>query len=272
MTIKRRDYYVYVYIDPRNLEEFYYGKGRGSRKDTHLRDESSDSEKSKRIREIRSAGQEPIIKVIASNLREDEAHLIETTLIWKLGKYTTNIAAGYFAGKFRPHDTLHIELSGFDYQNGLFYYNVGEGPHRDWDDYQKYGFISAGQGARWRDAILGFNIGDVFIAYLKRYGFVGVGRIKKKAEMIRNVYINKKRLLDLDLKCKKMDDNMDNSQLSEYVALVDWIRSVPREEAKWKSKGGLYTTTLVKASLDRQLTTIQFIEKNFKVSLTDLVK
>lgn len=30
------DYYVYVYIDPRSLEEFYYGKGKGSRKYAHL--------------------------------------------------------------------------------------------------------------------------------------------------------------------------------------------------------------------------------------------
>ncbi len=29
------DYYVYVYIDPTNHEEFYDGKGRGSRKDAH---------------------------------------------------------------------------------------------------------------------------------------------------------------------------------------------------------------------------------------------
>ena len=26
------DYYVYVYIDPRNFEEFYFGKGRGTGK------------------------------------------------------------------------------------------------------------------------------------------------------------------------------------------------------------------------------------------------
>ena len=26
-------YYVYVYIDPRNFEEFYFGKGKGSRKE-----------------------------------------------------------------------------------------------------------------------------------------------------------------------------------------------------------------------------------------------
>jgi len=31
------NYYVYVYIDPRNHEEFYYGKGKGSRKNfTHI--------------------------------------------------------------------------------------------------------------------------------------------------------------------------------------------------------------------------------------------
>ena len=45
------NYYVYVYIDPRNYEEFYYGKGRGGRKDVHL-DASGNSEKAKRIRAI----------------------------------------------------------------------------------------------------------------------------------------------------------------------------------------------------------------------------
>ena len=34
------EYYVYVYIDPRNFHEFYYGKGKGSRKDAHLLDSS----------------------------------------------------------------------------------------------------------------------------------------------------------------------------------------------------------------------------------------
>ena len=31
-----QNYYVYVYIDPRNNEEFYYGKGRGNRRYAHL--------------------------------------------------------------------------------------------------------------------------------------------------------------------------------------------------------------------------------------------
>ena len=63
---------VYVYIDPRNLEEFYFGKGRGSRKNAHLSDDS-DTEKSIRIRAIQKQGLEPIIRVIACNLTEQFA-------------------------------------------------------------------------------------------------------------------------------------------------------------------------------------------------------
>lgn len=203
------DYYAYVYIDPRNHEEFYYGKGVDSRKEAHLDDES-DSDKAKQIAEIQKEGLTPIVRVIARGLSEAEALLAEKTLLWKLGKWTTNIATGHFADKFRPHNMLHKELSGFDFRNGLYYYNVGEGTHRNWDDYVEFGFISAGQGARRRDAVLGFKEGDVFAAYLKRRGFVGVGRIVSRARRIQDVKIKGRPLLDYPLRCRKMDDNCDD--------------------------------------------------------------
>ena len=112
-------YYVYVYIDPRNFEEFYYGKGKGVRKISHLSDDNDDKTV-KRIREIEKSGLKPIIKVIAANLTENEAFLIETTLIWKLGRSLTNIVEGQFSEKFRPHNTLHRDLYGFDFQNGVY--------------------------------------------------------------------------------------------------------------------------------------------------------
>lgn len=265
-----KNYYVYVYIDPRNLEEFYYGKGKGSRKNAHLNDDG-DSEKAKRIKEIKKAGLSPIIRVIASGLTQEEAFLIETTLIWKLGKFTTNLASGHFMGKFRPHNTLHLEISGFDFQNGLYYYNVGESVHRFWEDYVEFGFISAGQALRFGKAMLGFEKGDVIVAYLKGAGFVGVGQITQKAKMIKDVSINGKRLLDLPLKCKKMNGNRNSKEKSEYVSLVKWIKAFPRNQAKWKRKSGLYTTTHVRASLDGQPETIAFIEKEFDVDLKKLI-
>ena len=152
ITDPKCDYYVYVYIDPRNFEEFYYGKGIGSRKSSHLND-NSDTEKAKRIKVIKAAGLDPIIKVIAKSLTDKEAFLIEKTLIWKLGKNLTNISSGHFDEKFRPHNTFHIDLSGFDFRNGLFYVNVGEGIHRCWDDCRNFGFLSAGQDKKYSDPI-----------------------------------------------------------------------------------------------------------------------
>lgn len=263
------NYYVYVYIDPRNLEEFYYGKGKGSRKNAHL-NEDSDSEKSKRISAIKAEGLEPTIRVIARNLTEHDALLVEKTLLWKLGKHLTNIASGHYSKNFRPHDTLHKKLPGFDFQNCVYYYNVGEGKHRNWDDYTTYGFISAGQAPRFRDAMLGFEIGDIVVAYLKKYGFVGVGRIIKTAKPVREVLINKKPLLNIPLKCKNIGDNSENDEKSEYVALVDWISTVYRENAKWKSKSGLFTSQLVRASLEAQTTTIEFLEKEFNINFAEL--
>ncbi len=264
------DYYVYVYIDPRNHEEFYYGKGVGSRKDAHL-DDQSDSEKAKRIGEIYREGLTPIVRVIARGLSEAEALLVEKTLLWKLGKWTTNMATEHFADKFRPHNTLHKELSGFDFRSSVFYYNVGEGTHRNWDDYVEFGFISAGQGARWRDAMLGFKEGDVFAAYLKRRGFVGVGRILSRARRIREVKIKGRVLLELPLRCQKMDDNCDDAERSEYVCLVEWLASVPREQAKWRATPKLYTTTHVRASLDGQRETVKFLEQEFKVPIREVI-
>jgi hypothetical protein len=265
--IQGADYYVYVYIDPRNLEEFYYGKGCGSRKDVHI-DAAGNSSKAKRIAAIRKAGEKPIIRVIARGLEEEQAYLIEATLLWKLGKFTTNQVAGHFQEKFRPRDTLHRELPGFDFQNRLYYFNVGERPYRKWEDYRKYKFISAGQGVRWRNAILGFHTGDVFAAYLKGHGFVGIGRIKESALRINQVVINSKPLVAL---CPNMSLNCESAEKSEYVAKVEWIKEVPAEKAKMKWKAGIYTTTHIRASLDRQPETVSYLSEAFGVKFDKIL-
>ena len=265
------NYYVYVYIDPRNFEEFYYGKGKGSRKGAHLNEET-DSEKSKRIRAIRKEGLEPIIRVIAQGLSERDALLVEKTLLWKLRKQLTNISTGHYSKNFRPHDPLHKKLSSFDYQNGLYYYNVGErGNHRNWDDYVRCKFISAGQAPRFRDAMLAFEVGDVIAAYLPKHGFVGVGKITKQAKPIRDVKIGGRPLLSLSLVCPNMADNSEDDERSEYVDIVRWFVTVKRDEAKFRSKSGLYTPQKVRASLDNQPTTVEFISKEFELDLYELI-
>jgi hypothetical protein len=55
-----------------------------------------------------------------------------------------------------------------------------------------------------------------------------------------------------------------------YVALVEWITSVPEGEAKFKS--GIYTTTHVRASLDNQPETRSYLEEAFDVSFKKLAR
>ncbi len=224
MTELASQYYVYVYIDPRNFEEFYYGKGKGSRKFAHLSDDK-DSEKTKRINEIKNVGLEPIIKVIAKGLTEQDALLIEKTLIWKLGKNLTNKSSGFFADMFRPHNTFHQELSGFDFKNGIYYVNVGEGPHRCWWDCMEFGFLSAGQDKKWSTPLTKLEPDDIVVAYLKKHGYVGIGKVKEKAIPVKNFKIEGKSLKVSILNDPHISENCDNDKTAGLVK-VEWITAV----------------------------------------------
>lgn len=76
--------YVYLYIDPRTDETFYIGKGVGTRAVAHLSD-TSESEKVERIQEIRDSGMEPRIEILRYGLTENEAFLVEASVIDFIG-------------------------------------------------------------------------------------------------------------------------------------------------------------------------------------------
>jgi hypothetical protein len=272
---KTSDYYVYVYIDPRNYEEFYYGKGKGSRKYAHLDDEK-DNKKVKRIQQIKKSGLRPIIKVIAANLTENEALLIETTLLWKLGRLLTNEVAGQFSEKFRHHNTLHLDLYGFDYKNGVYLVNVGDSKHRSWIDCKEFGFLSAGHGKKYSDPIKTLQVGDVVVAYLKRKqnvgGYVGIGTVTEPAVMAQYFRIDGKPLDQLSLFLPGIMNDADNPDKAEYIVRVSWDKTVDAENGKWKSNIGLFTTRLVKASLQHQPKTIDFLKSEFSINPNNLLK
>lgn len=262
-------HYVYVYIDPRNFEEFYYGKGIGSRSHAHLQ-ENNDSVKVARIRAIRAEGLEPIIRIIARGLSSEEALMVETALIWKLGRTLTNVAAGQYVGRFRPPDTWHKRLPRFDFENGIYYVNVGEGETRSWQDCQRYGFLAAGGAARWSDQLRALEIGDVVVAYLKGSGYVGVGTVVNEAVPFVSFEVDGVRLSQHDLAEPNIAHDADDRVVCEYLTEVRWEAAVAKAEAKWEPKSGLFTSQLVRASLEAQPRTISFVEEQFGVDLHEL--
>ncbi len=267
------EYYVYMYIDPRNNEEFYYGKGRGRRKFSHLRGKS-DTEKNKRIRAIKKAGQEPIIKVIAARLTEKEALLVETTLLWKLGRFTDNVASGTMSKKFRSKDTLHLDLPGFDLNNEIYRANVGEHSKlkrvgRKWEDCKKYGFFCAGSDRKWINLIKGLNVGDILVMYLTGKGFVGVGKVQAEAVPGKDFKVKGKSILNINTH-GSYDSNKNNLNKCQYMAKVKWIRKEDRENAvKAAGMGFNLRGTLVSISKNSKLN--QLINKAFNTDLYKLV-
>src|SRR6266576_2873098 len=78
-------YYVYVYVDPRDGRPFYVGKGKGSRVLAHL-SAAAESRKVAVLKELRDAGLEPAIDILAHGLRDEEtAFRIEAAVIDVIG-------------------------------------------------------------------------------------------------------------------------------------------------------------------------------------------
>ena len=78
-------YYVYLYVDPRTDKPFYVGKGVGSRVLAHL-GASGDSQKIRTIQDLRAAGLEPRLDILAHGIRNEETALrIEAACIDLLG-------------------------------------------------------------------------------------------------------------------------------------------------------------------------------------------
>lgn len=93
---RRLGHYVYLYVDPRDGRPFYVGKGVGERVLAHL-SERAESEKCRRIDELRALSMEPRIEILAHGLRDEETALrIEAAVIDLLGlKALTNEVRGW---------------------------------------------------------------------------------------------------------------------------------------------------------------------------------
>ncbi len=99
-------YYVYALVDPRDNKIFYIGKGKGDRVFQHaaaaIADNNTHNLKLDTIRSIKSEGKEVVHYIIRHNLEEQEAFLVESTLIDMLtyskfnhNNQLTNLIAGH---------------------------------------------------------------------------------------------------------------------------------------------------------------------------------
>jgi hypothetical protein len=144
--------------------------------------------------------------------------------------------------------------------SGLWYANVGEGPHRSWEDMRKYGFLAAGGGRVYSGRLDNLSPGDEVYAYQKGAGYVGYGTVVAQAAMARDVEIDGQPLLKLPLVQPQLAHRVDDPELAEHVVRVDWHKTFPISEAKTFT--GAFANQNVVCKL-RDPATIEFLRRVF---------
>jgi len=73
-----------------------------------------------------------------------------------------------------------------------------------------------------------------------------------------------------EYKCVYVQSAEDDDEC-EYLVAVKWIKQVPRDDARFRRRAGLFTPRRIVASLSRQLKTQEFLEQQFKVKFEKLL-
>jgi hypothetical protein len=149
--------------------------------------------------------------------------------------------------------------------SGFYFVNVGEGEYRNWDDCRKFGFLSAGQGERYSNAMKKLKPGDRVFAYMKGVGYVGFGTVTRAAVMARDFTPNDsdKGLLELPLRQPGMNSNKNDPTSSEWVVGVNWDKTFERDQAR-RFQGIFANQNIV--CLLRDTATADFLRREFDVA------
>ena len=108
-TIEALGYYVYVYSDPDTKKPFYVGKGKGNRAFNHLIDQS-ESDKVKKLAEIKAQGKEPLIEILVHGLDEKTALKVEAAAIDLIGiDHLTNQQRGHGSSTYGKIEVSTLE-------------------------------------------------------------------------------------------------------------------------------------------------------------------
>lgn len=213
--------------------------------------------------------------IVASEFDDSSQRIVE----YLAEEYQVNINTAFFS-VFNENDTKFVgrawlmDPEGLEETiesrkqvpwSGLWFVNVGEGPHRNWEDNVRYRYIGAGQGPKYSEHLKKLKQGDPILAYMKGLGYVGFGIVRDQAKMAKEFFVdeNEKTLLDAPLHAPNVSDNRDDPKLSEWAVAVDWKKTFDRDDAR--TFKGIFANQNIVCKL-RHKPTIDFLRTHFEIN------
>ena len=146
---------------------------------------------------------------------------------------------------------------------GFWFVNVGvtKEEDRSWDDARSCGFVSGGQGTRWRDFMRKLEIGDRIFAYVSGRGYVGYGEVTQEAVMARDFHLaNGTALMQQDLKGTGHLRNINDEERADYVVGVNWKRTLDLNDAR--KYPGIFANQAVVCKI-KDAATVEYLRQQF---------
>lgn len=125
--------------------------------------------------------------------------------------------------------------------------------HRSWEDARAHGFVSAGGGPRYTGRLRGLPAGSRLWVHLPGIGYVGHAVTIGPAQLVSEARATGGMLADKDLVSTYFfaDPDVDADE-AEWLVPVEWIASVPREQAVWER--GMYANQSIVTQLRQPFT------------------
>lgn len=153
--------------------------------------------------------------------------------------------------------------------NGEFYACFGQGETRSWEEARQYGFISAGGGTWYSNTLNLLETGDRVWVNVPRVGFVGVGEVvgprQSWTKFIIDTAHGEKPAQEVLNLATYHREHSDDVEKMEYFVPVNWIHSVPIEEAV--NEIGLFgnQNTVCKPTTPKWRTTVERLKERWNL-------
>jgi len=142
---------------------------------------------------------------------------------------------------------------------GFWYVNVDDSEHHRWEDCRKCGFLAAGGGRVYSDALLRLAVGDRVFAYQKKAGYVGFGTVTRTVAPAKDLVVDGKGLCDCASQ-SALDHDSEDPDIRDYAVGIEWKKTFSISEAK--SFPGIFANPNVVCKLGDQRT-VEFLRKVF---------